>query len=44
VQTPFPEALTDEQAEAVLACCRRPRDQFLVVLLSCPAFSGQGIL
>jgi len=33
VQTPFPEALTDEQAEAVLACCRRPRDQFLVVLL-----------
>ncbi len=23
-ETPFPEALTDEQAEAVLACCRRP--------------------
>ena len=23
-QTPFPEALTGEQAEAVLACCRRP--------------------
>jgi integrase len=32
-RTPFLEALTDEQAEAVLACCRRPRDQFLVVLL-----------
>ena len=32
-QVPFPEALTDEQAEAVLACCRRPRDQFLIVLL-----------
>ena len=32
-QAPFPEALTDEQAEAVLACCRRPRDHFLVVLL-----------
>jgi len=28
-----PDALTDEQAEAVLACCRRPRDQFLVILL-----------
>jgi len=32
-QTPFPEALTGEQGEAVLACCRRPRDQFLVILL-----------
>jgi integrase/recombinase XerD len=32
-QAPFPDALTDEQAEAVLACCRRPRDQFLVILL-----------
>src|SRR6266699_2762611 len=32
-QAPFPEALTDEQAEAVLACCCRPRDQFLVILL-----------
>jgi len=32
-QAPFPEALTDEQAEAVLACCRRPRDRFLVILL-----------
>jgi integrase len=31
--TPFPEALTDEQVEAVLACCRRPRDHFMVVLL-----------
>jgi integrase/recombinase XerD len=32
-QTPFPEALTSEQAEAVLACCRRPREHFMVVLL-----------
>jgi len=32
-ETPFPEALTPEQAEAVLARCRRPRERFLVVLL-----------
>jgi integrase/recombinase XerD len=32
-ETPFPDALTDEQASAVLACCRRPRERFLVVLL-----------
>jgi integrase len=30
---PFPEALTGEQLEAVLGCCRRPREQFLVILL-----------
>ncbi len=32
-QTPFPEALTGEQVEAVLACCRRPRERFMVILL-----------
>jgi integrase/recombinase XerD len=32
-QTPFPEALTSEQTGAVLACCRRPREHFMVVLL-----------
>ena len=32
-QTPFPEALTSEQVDAVLACCRRPRELFLVILL-----------
>jgi integrase/recombinase XerD len=32
-QVPFPEALTSEQAEAVLACCRRPREHFIVILL-----------
>jgi integrase len=32
-QTPFPEALTDEQVEAVLACCGRLREHFMVVLL-----------
>jgi len=32
-QTPFPEALTPEQCEQVLACCRRARDCFMVVLL-----------
>ena len=32
-ETPFPEALTREQADAVLACCRRPREHFLVLLL-----------
>jgi integrase/recombinase XerD len=31
--TTFPEALTDEQVAAVLACCRRPRDRFMVVVL-----------
>jgi integrase/recombinase XerD len=31
--TPFPEALTDEQLAAVLGCCRRPRERFLVILL-----------
>lgn len=32
-ETPFPEALTPEQAETVLACCRTPRERFLVILL-----------
>ena len=32
-QAPFPEALTREQADAVLACCRRPRERFVVILL-----------
>lgn len=32
-ETPFPEALSPGQAEAVLVCCRRPRERFLVVLL-----------
>jgi integrase len=32
-ETPFPEALSAEQVAAVLACCRRPRERFLVVLL-----------
>jgi integrase/recombinase XerD len=32
-QVPFPEALTSEQAGAVLACCRRPRERFMVILL-----------
>ena len=32
-ETPFPEALTSEQVDAVLACCRRPREHFMVVLL-----------
>ena len=31
--TPFPEALTSDQLEAVLGCCRRPREHFLVILL-----------
>ena len=30
---PFPEALTDEQLAAVLSCCRRPRERFMVILL-----------
>jgi integrase/recombinase XerD len=34
-ETAFPEALSPEQAEAVLGCCRRPRERFLVVLLHC---------
>lgn len=32
-QTVFPEALTAEQSQAVLAGCRRPRERFVVVLL-----------
>ena len=32
-ETPFPEALTAEQAETVLGCCRTPRERFLVILL-----------
>ncbi len=31
--TPFPEALTGEQIEAVLSCCRRPRELFLMIML-----------
>ena len=32
-QVSFPEALTSEQVGAVLACCRRPREHFMVILL-----------
>jgi integrase len=32
-QVSFPEALSGEQVGAVLACCRRPREQFIVILL-----------
>lgn len=32
-ETPFPDALTADQAGRVLACCRRPRERFLVILL-----------
>jgi integrase len=32
-EIPFPEALTAEQAETVLGCCRTPRESFLVILL-----------
>ncbi|MDA8282850.1 MAG: tyrosine-type recombinase/integrase [Actinomycetota bacterium] len=32
-EMPFPEALTPEQSAALLACCRRPRERFLVRLL-----------
>jgi integrase/recombinase XerD len=32
-ETPFPEALTGEQVTAVLACCRRPREHFTVILM-----------
>lgn len=31
--TPFPEALTPDQCDRVLACCRRPRERFVVTLL-----------
>ena len=31
--TPFPEALTPDQTEQVLGCCRRPRELFTVILL-----------
>jgi integrase/recombinase XerD len=31
--TPFPEALTPEQSERLVACCRRAREVFMVVLL-----------
>lgn len=32
-ETPFPDALTPDQAKAVRGCCRRPREDFLVTLL-----------
>ena len=32
-ETPFPDAFTAEQARTVFACCRRPRERFLVILL-----------
>ena len=32
-EKPFPEALTDEQVAAMLGCCRRRREYFLVILL-----------
>ena len=32
-ETPFPEALTAEQAAKVLTCCQRPRERFMVRLL-----------
>jgi integrase/recombinase XerD len=32
-QAPFPEALTAEQVTAVLGCCQRPRERFMVILL-----------
>jgi len=31
--TAFPEALTPEQSETLFACCRRPRERFMVRLL-----------
>lgn len=31
--TPFPEAFTPEQSARVLACCQRPRERFMVILL-----------
>lgn len=33
VETPFPEALTAEQSARVMACCRRPREAFMITLL-----------
>jgi integrase len=32
-QEVFPEALTREQSAQAVACCRRPRDRFLVILM-----------
>lgn len=32
-ETPFPDALSAEQVAQVLACCRRPRERFMVILL-----------
>jgi integrase/recombinase XerD len=32
-ETAFPEAFTPEQAQRVTACCRRPRERFMVTLL-----------
>ncbi|MGH9244846.1 MAG: tyrosine-type recombinase/integrase [Acidimicrobiales bacterium] len=32
-ETPFPEALTPEQSQMLLACCRRSRERFIVRLL-----------
>ena len=32
-ETAFPEAFTPEQAGRVMACCRRPRERFMVTLL-----------
>jgi integrase/recombinase XerD len=32
-ETPFPEAFTPEQSRAVLGCCRRPRELFMVRLM-----------
>jgi integrase/recombinase XerD len=32
-QAPFPEALTAEQVTAVLGCCQRSRERFMVILL-----------
>jgi integrase len=32
-ETPFPEAFTAEQSRAVLGCCRRPRELFMVRLM-----------
>ena len=43
-ETPFPEALTGEQADAVLACCRRPREHSLVLLLHDTGIFSRGQL
>jgi len=32
-ETAFPEAFTPGQAERVMACCQRPRERFMVMLL-----------